>query len=341
MNDQSKAKRGRENDVNDAPASTERAPKRRRVEEPSPTSGPPVNVLSTTFAHASDFHQGPVSVRERLLNKEISKLSLCKFQSKNALSYLDAEQRRIEREINAVYQPMAGHIVTMGSNSSKQLGDPSLKRKDANPPLIVPISTKDGFVQVAAGALHTLALANDGRVYSWGDNGESALARDGKESVPSLVVGPWQSGCSLHLSGPDNEDGQVVAVAAGGTHSLFLTTQGNVYIAGKYILPSGSRVCYVNPDGNDGASVLTNQDEKLVPVHVLLPQKAKAIFAGNGCSAVVLGDGSLFTWGKSKLSQVDNALICYSKLTVSNDIRKKGLVSTENWREAQPWYFPM
>eukprot|EP00826_Nyctotherus_ovalis_P054829 TRINITY_DN721_c0_g1_i1.p1 TRINITY_DN721_c0_g1~~TRINITY_DN721_c0_g1_i1.p1 ORF type:complete len:424 (+),score=112.26 TRINITY_DN721_c0_g1_i1:179-1450(+) len=76
------------------------------------------------------------------------------------------------------------------------------------------------FVKVVCGGLHTLALTNEGKVYSWGCNDDGALGRSGSESEPQLVEG-------LEVS--------VAEIAAGDSHSIAYNKElGVVYMWGRY-----------------------------------------------------------------------------------------------------------
>lgn len=76
------------------------------------------------------------------------------------------------------------------------------------------------FVKVVCGGLHTLALTNEGKVYSWGCNDDGALGRSGSESVPQLVEG-------LEV--------KVSEVAAGDSHSVAYNQElAVVYMWGRY-----------------------------------------------------------------------------------------------------------
>gem|GEM_PF-4968530 len=84
-----------------------------------------------------------------------------------------------------------GTVWACGSNSDGQLGvDPSLLPL-SDSPLLVPGLTN--IVSVAAGDGHSLALASDGTVYTWGRNVESQLAR--------TTTTPWTPGIASAVAG--------------------------------------------------------------------------------------------------------------------------------------------
>eukprot|EP00281_Chroomonas_sp_CCMP1168_P017946 CAMPEP_0206215444 /NCGR_PEP_ID=MMETSP0047_2-20121206/2197_1 /ASSEMBLY_ACC=CAM_ASM_000192 /TAXON_ID=195065 /ORGANISM="Chroomonas mesostigmatica_cf, Strain CCMP1168" /LENGTH=223 /DNA_ID=CAMNT_0053637737 /DNA_START=282 /DNA_END=950 /DNA_ORIENTATION=+ len=82
------------------------------------------------------------------------------------------------------------------------------------------------IVQAAAGSSHSLFLSQEGRVYACGaaGNGQLGLSTDAK--IPSEDVDvPTVIGALKML--------RVTRVAAGNTHSLFLTSNGAVWSSGK------------------------------------------------------------------------------------------------------------
>jgi alpha-tubulin suppressor-like RCC1 family protein len=74
-----------------------------------------------------------------------------------------------------------------------------------------------GVVAIDAGDDHSVALAADGRVWTWGCGKDGALGHDTMDSqtTPKLVE-------ALRCS-------PVVSVAAGGAHTVALSTKGRVY----------------------------------------------------------------------------------------------------------------
>ncbi len=76
------------------------------------------------------------------------------------------------------------------------------------------------FSKIVCGGLHTLALTNEGQIFSWGCNDDGALGRTGTESLPGLVDG-------LKLAMSD--------IAAGDSHSVAYNKDlGVIYLWGLY-----------------------------------------------------------------------------------------------------------
>ncbi len=134
-------------------------------------------------------------------------------------------------------------------------------------------------VTIAAGYFHTLVLKSDGTVWAWGFNSYGQLG-DGAYCVgsdrPVQVVG---------LS-------NVIAIAAGGNHSLALKSDGTVWAWGE--------------NGNGELGIGTN-DTNLHPIPVqvtALTTRVTAIGAGDFHNMVLKADGTVWLWGYNYNGQV-------------------------------------
>ncbi|MEX2236217.1 MAG: hypothetical protein WEB00_01590 [Dehalococcoidia bacterium] len=169
-----------------------------------------------------------------------------------------------------------GRVMSWGDDSHGQLGNDEDTRDQAVPRVVSRLS---GVEAIAAGAWHSLALLNDGRVMSWGDDFYGQLGTDattGEQPVPVEVSG---------LSG-------VEAIAAGPFHSLALLNDGTVMSWGRDI--SGQL-------GN--GAPFANQD---APVEVSGLSGVEAIAAGFGHSLALLNDGTVRAWGDDVSGQLGN-----------------------------------
>lgn len=79
-----------------------------------------------------------------------------------------------------------------GRNNFGQLGDGTKLPRSAPVQIILPNPQSDftGFIQIAAGAYHSMALDNKGRIYSWGDNfyGQLGVGQNIQAIVPTFVA---------------------------------------------------------------------------------------------------------------------------------------------------------
>ena len=70
------------------------------------------------------------------------------------------------------------------------------------------------ILKLVCGGMHTVALSSEGRVYSWGNNDDKALGREGPENVPLEVI--------IGTQGAPFTD-----ITAGDSHSIAYNTQTN------------------------------------------------------------------------------------------------------------------
>ena len=107
-----------------------------------------------------------------------------------------------------------GRVYAWGNNASGQVGDGSAPTDQHLPILIGGLSR---IVDIAAGRAHSVAVASDGTVFSWGDNilGQLGDGTNTKRSVPGPVTGLGTGS-------------KAVAVFASGDHSHALVGGGSV-----------------------------------------------------------------------------------------------------------------
>jgi hypothetical protein len=103
-----------------------------------------------------------------------------------------------------------------GSNPLGELGD-GTNTDRSTPVQVVGLS---GIIDISTGLNHALFLKVDGTVWACGNNNEGALGDGTNTSVniPQEVNPTWE--------------GSIIAIAAGGYHSLFLKSDGTVWSCG-------------------------------------------------------------------------------------------------------------
>lgn len=180
-------------------------------------------------------------------------------------------------------------------------------------PVRVPIPSNEPVVAVAAGALFSLALTEDGHVWAWGQNTSGQLG-DGSNVFDSATpvqvtalsdviaiaaggfyglaltkggeVWGWGANGSGQLGNGSTENSStpvrtegltdVVAIAAGGSHSLSLTESGEVWAWGA------------NGEGQLGDGSTENSS---TPVEVLIPtDDAVTAIAGGGFHSLAISE---------------------------------------------------
>jgi len=140
-----------------------------------------------------------------------------------------------------------GTVWAWGEDSNGQLGCNSTKDKSHPVQVHGPgnVGYLSGVTDVAAGWHHSLAVTDDGSVWSWGDGwyGQLGVNSNNDKSTPVQVHGAGNVG---HLSG-------VTDVDAGDYHSLAVTSDGSVWAWG---------------DNSYGQLGIGNRDDHQIPYQV-------------------------------------------------------------------------
>ncbi len=188
-----------------------------------------------------------------------------------------------------------GTVVAWGDDGNGQLGNgAALTGSQATPTTVVGVGgsgTLGGVIAIAAGAYHSLALKSDGTVVAWGGDFSEQLG-DGANDVdqPAPVLVHTVSGGGV-LSG-------IVAIAAGGYHTLALKSDGTVVAWGR------------NEFGELGNGAITGLEP--TPVAVVgvggsgFLANVVAIAAGTVHSLALRSDGTVVAWGRDDDGQLGN-----------------------------------
>ncbi|MCD1260078.1 S8 family serine peptidase [Paenibacillus athensensis] len=133
---------------------------------------------------------------------------------------------------------------------------------------------------LVSGSNHTLQVKADGSVWAWGLNTKGQLGNGLVNGIQSTAT---------QVSNLSN----IVAVAAGESHSLALQGDGTVWAWGG------------NSEGALGDGTTT---DRAVPMQVVGLPSAVAISAGGTYSLALATDGSVWAWGGKSHSYYDNGL---------------------------------
>jgi len=190
-----------------------------------------------------------------------------------------------------------GAVWSWGRGRECQLGHGDLQSQ------LLPkkVAADQRVVAVSAGVGHSLALTAGGAVWSWGsgDYGKLGHGDEQNQLLPKKVEA---------LAGR-----RVVAVAAGGLHSLAITADGAVWSWGF-----------------GGFGKLGHGDERnqLLPkkVEALAGHRVAAVSAGHAHSLAITANGGVFAWGKG-----DHGCLAHGE-DLSNQLLPKKI---EAWAPAQ------
>jgi alpha-tubulin suppressor-like RCC1 family protein len=173
-----------------------------------------------------------------------------------------------------------GAVYSWGQNNFGQLG--IWGGVGVRTPILVDNFSNTRITAIHVGQDYSLALSDEGRVYSWGKNEHGQLGN-------GTTYTGWTP-TPIHIP----RDERVVAIHGGTQHSLALTESGKVYGWG------GNRFGQVG-DGTRRASVSK-------PVQILsLPEgdHVVSLKAGHDYSLALTKQGVLYAWGSNFFAQDD------------------------------------
>jgi RHS repeat-associated protein len=219
-----------------------------------------------------------------------------------------------------------GTVWSWGYNNYGQLGTGN---GGINYSIPAQITSLDGVIAIAAGQYHSLALRSDGTVWAWGYNavGQLGNSTTANSSIPVQVQGL-----------PSN----IVAIAAGGYHSLALDANGNVWgwgydsdgelgfgtsgysyvnavqltsLTGVTAIAGGLwHSLFVSTNGAVWATGLNSSGQlgnnstaaSLVPVQVSGLTGVGSVSAGEFFSSALKTNGTVWTWGDNSARELGN-----------------------------------
>jgi alpha-tubulin suppressor-like RCC1 family protein len=177
--------------------------------------------------------------------------------------FLTRQPRLAAGRVHSVALRTDGSLWTWGSNEEGQLGGGPF---GANGLVPFRVGTNTNWQAVAAGDYHTLAIQNDGTLWSWGEWADGQLGRGGfsNSALPVMTNATW------------------VEVAAGSSHTVALRSDGILWAWGNNALGQLG----------DGTT-----DTRFSPVPVVTNMTWLAMAAGQLRTFAVRSDGSLWAWG--------------------------------------------
>lgn len=202
-----------------------------------------------------------------------------------------------------------GSLFMWGSNVEGQLGCGNRlgQERHSSTPLLIEFERHNPVKQVACGSVHTLALCQDSRVYSWGQGamGKLGLISDADQDSPQQVLlghwGPRGDAETIDSSGLE----EVVSIACGQNNSGCVV-RGRKDKHQLYLWGEGASGQIPQGEADVGRAGLV---PKLAPSLVLLhtpEQRAdpwpelSCLAFGTKHVAVATKNGAVFTWGDNR-----------------------------------------
>lgn len=133
------------------------------------------------------------------------------------------------KQISSVYDSVlaldsAGNVWSWGRDGEGQLGR-TANSGNSYTPLKVDIPAGEFIVQVSVGSVHSMALASDGSVWTWGSNSQGQLGTG--TTIDNMTPHPVPTEITNF---PDIAVGEkIIEVSAGSYHSLALSDKGRVW----------------------------------------------------------------------------------------------------------------
>ena len=175
---------------------------------------------------------------------------------------------------------MASQVFVFGSGDCGQLGLGD-EVWEASRPIMNPFFNDKSIVQVAAGGLHSLALSENGQVFSWGCNDEKALGHDGPEFAVGQVEGLPP----------------IVQIACGDSISAALDRDGHVWTWGTFR----------DSKGLLGHSPVGDVESR--PCRLEALKGVQRIAAGSNHLIALLQDGTVYAWGSGEQGQLGRRIL--------------------------------
>ncbi|MES2630677.1 MAG: hypothetical protein V4611_01850 [Patescibacteria group bacterium] len=181
-----------------------------------------------------------------------------------------------------------GGVYSWGKNDTGQLGDGTFVSHDLPAQVATsgtPMAGKT-ITSVSTSGTHSLALASDGTLYTWGSLWLSQVT--GTAQSPSLPA-------AVNTSGTPMAGKTIIAVEAGANFSVALASDGTVYAWGY------NNYGQIGNGTQDTAATPTLVDTSGTP---MAGKTITAISAGNGSVLAIDSNGAAYAWGANSYGQL-------------------------------------
>ena len=199
-----------------------------------------------------------------------------------------------------------GHLYSWGRNNYGQTGLGSVTKLSENNNSVIPLHPNTPFmmsntpidlISIGFNQNHSLAIAQDGRVYSWGEDKSGQLGRGdlGRDNCSST------EDCRLDIGAIANIENAVM-VAPGYSHNLVLTQDGTVWAMGA------------NGQGQLGNAAITSSSSS-IPVKVDFSSATDIghivqVAVSSGSSYALDDKGQVWGWGSDDYANLGKGIAC-------------------------------
>lgn len=185
-----------------------------------------------------------------------------------------------------------GTVWAFGFDDEGQLGDGNGGEVGRRNPMTVQAKISNATA-IAAGKRHSVALRDDGTVWTWGSNYYGQLGH-GEPGWPNKQNVPAQ------VQGVDH----VISIAAGSDHTVALRDDGTVWLWGL-----NDRGQLGNGTGGQQAGEDEEADFSALPVQAQGLVNITAIAAGTGHTIALREDGTVWVWGANWRGQIGDGTL--------------------------------
>ena len=253
----------------------------------------PIERRNLNLIRLLESFQGTVD--DRLLSSVKAELGRMQMLSKSHMDYISYVADLMnhwtpEFDLMLSYRPQfiqsGSTIFGIGQNDDGQVGIPNDEHDGGYPctSKFRRIEVPNGIevLKFCCGAMHTLAITNEGQLLSWGFS--ECLGRSGKEEIPAYVAFP---------------DGIAIRdIACSEYASACLDINGSVWIWGAF------RVMIAHKD-ELGTRRISQTDQRFdLPVKIEIEARFCKITAGESHFAALCTKGTVFTWGIAEYGQL-------------------------------------
>ncbi|KPM02131.1 regulator of chromosome condensation-like protein [Sarcoptes scabiei] len=249
--------------------------------------------------------------KEKLIHDEMARV--LKRKAQDVVEETMPDKKRIKLE-------ELGCLFTMGDQISKELGPRQIffqgRKTLRNQPARVKLNGICRIVKVATGALHTLAIAEDGRVFSFGCNDDFALGR--LLRIEEIHNGKIDDSDEFDFDLDENDDeieeklsgiplpvkeikSKAIKVTAGDMHSAALCQDGKVYIWGNFKDESNKIGLF-----SDSSKSPTSSDylPTMFPTLLNFDKNVVDIASGSHHLLLLTDEGKVYTFGEGSKGQL-------------------------------------